>query len=161
MCLVEAGNRGLPGRREGGVALEEWLDPLASVGVAQALEIGFVGRQPGFVDVVGMFRPSFPQDDFKGIFDWPEGRIGELFVFPGCEAGCALLGDRGIFFREIVGFVRVLRKVKKHLVIEVRVEPIVIGADVEPMVPSHGSLTDMGTLAEDQLIAAGVFSLRG
>lgn len=112
------------------MALEEWLDPLASVGVAQALEIGFVGRQPGFVDVVGMFRPSFAQDDLKRIFDWPEGRLGELFVFPGCEAGCALLGDRGVFLCEVVGFVRVLRKIEKHLVIEVGVEPIVIGADV-------------------------------
>ena len=66
--------------------MEEWLDPLASVGVAQALEIGFVGRQPGFVDVVGVFRPPFPQDDLKGIFARPEGRVGELFVFPGIES---------------------------------------------------------------------------
>ena len=57
---------------------------------------------------------------------------------------------------KIGGLMRVGLNIEKHLLAEVRVETVVVGADVEPAVPAYGALADVTVLTEHEFITAGI-----
>ena len=96
-----------------------------------------------------MIWTAFCQDSLHGI----NSRIHRChhFFMPLVEIINRLLADIAVFTGEIELFVGVIFEIKEHLFGE-QVEPIVVGADVNPLVKPDRSLADMGTLTENEII---------
>ena len=83
--------------------------------------------------------------------------LRHLGIVPSGQSPYSLAADLRVLVGDVVLFMRIGGQVEQHLIGK-QMKPVVVRADVQPLIEADASLADVDALTEDQLIAAARFA---